>query len=356
MIDFLIIGGGVAGLSLASKLAPHGSLTLLEAEDALGYHTSGRSAAAYEPHYGLPSVLELTRASLAGHQEFDVLSPRGILLVGNEKEEAAFQKDLTTLNLRPITVEDALGKVPILDRSVIKHAAYDDRMFDIDTDLLLQKFAKQAKAAGATIAPNNPVTEIAKDGNGWTVTASGTEHRTKVLINASGAWADEIAKLAGVGPLGLTPLRRSMGRIPAPGGRDVTKWPMMFGPGESWYAKPDAGALLVSPAEEDPVAPHDAYAEDMVLAEGFARYEAYVTEPVSRLIASWAGLRTFAPDRQLVLGRDPAEPDFIWCAGQGGYGMQSCHGAAQYLSEVVLGTPSSFDAALSKDLDPGRFS
>lgn len=355
MIDFLIVGGGVAGLSIASKLAPHGKLTLLEAEDGLGYHTSGRSAAAYEPHYGLPSIVELTRASLAGHQAFDVLSPRGILLVGTSSEQVKFQKDVKALELNPISTEDAAEKVPVLNLDMVKHAAFDDRMFDIDTDLLLQTFAKIAKRQGAKIETSMQVTNIERSKHGWTVTTPGSRHQAKILINAAGAWADDVAKLAGLEPLGLTPLRRSMGRIPAPAGNDVASWPMIFGPGESWYAKPDAGTLLVSPAEEDPVAPHDAYADDMVLAEGFARYEAYVTEPVTRLIASWAGLRTFAPDRQLVLGRDPGDPDFIWCAGQGGYRMQSCHGAAQYLSEVILGTQSSFDPSLTKDLDPRRF-
>jgi glycine/D-amino acid oxidase-like deaminating enzyme len=161
--------------------------------------------------------------------------------------------------------------------------------------------------------------------------------------------------MAGLAPLGFQPLRRSMGRIPAPGGHDVSLWPMMFGPGEDWYAKPDAGALIVSPAEEFPMDPHDAYADDMVLAEGFARYEAYVTEPVTRLLSSWAGLRTFAPDRQLVLGPDPRDPGFIWCAGQGGYGFQTAPAASALLADLVAGRTPVIAPEHVAALRPDRF-
>ncbi len=161
--------------------------------------------------------------------------------------------------------------------------------------------------------------------------------------------------MAGVRPLGFTPYRRSMARIPAPGGHDVSKWPMMFGPGEDWYAKPDAGALIVSPAEEDLMEPHDAWADDMVLAEGLARYEAMVTEPVTRVMSNWAGLRTFAPDRVLVIGRDLREPSFFWLAGQGGYGFQSSAGASQLAADLILGRTPEIAASLVAALDPARF-
>jgi len=137
--------------------------------------------------------------------------------------------------------------------------------------------------------------------------------------------------------------------------KSVSSWPMLFGPGETWYAKPDAGALLVSPADEDLVEPHDAFADDMVLAEGFARYEAHVTEPVTRLLSSWAGLRTFAPDGTLVIGPDPSRPDFIWCAGQGGYGMQSSPGASQLLADLVASRPSALQDKSIAALSPNRF-
>jgi glycine/D-amino acid oxidase-like deaminating enzyme len=147
-----------------------------------------------------------------------------------------------------------------------------------------------------------------------------------------------------------------MARMPAPGGHDVSGWPMLFGVGESWYAKPDAGAWLVSPAEEGPVdAPHDAFADDMVLAEGIARYQPFVTEEVTRVTSSWAGLRTFAPDRNLVIGHDARDPAFLWNAGQGGYGFQTAPAASALLADLVAGRPSVLDADTIATLSPSRF-
>ena len=176
-----------------------------------------------------------------------------------------------------------------------------------------------------------------------------------MIVNAGGAWANQIARMAGAAPLGIQPMRRSMARIPAPGGHDLSKWPMMFGLGETWYAKPDAGALMVSPAEEHAAEPHDAWADDMVLAEGLARYEEMVTEPVTRLITSWAGLRSFSPDRVLVIGRDTVQPEFFWLAGQGGYGFQTSAAASQLAADLIGGRQSELSAACIAALSPARF-
>jgi glycine/D-amino acid oxidase-like deaminating enzyme len=161
--------------------------------------------------------------------------------------------------------------------------------------------------------------------------------------------------MAGVEPFGFAPLRRSMARIPAPGGHDISRWPMIFGAGEAWYCKPDAGALIVSPAEEHLTTPHDAFADDMVLAEGLARYEEMVTEPVTRLLANWAGLRTFAPDRVPVIGFDTKTPGFFWLAGQGGYGFQSAPAASQLAADLLTEQPSTLDPACVAALAPARF-
>ena len=354
MIDFLIIGGGIAGISAAARLSALGNVTVLEQETALGYHASGRSAALYERNYGKASTIALNKASLQYHQDAGVLGPRGFLLLGSEGEDDAFDADREYMQLVDCSLDEAFSLFPILNPAVITRAAHDPHAWDIDTDLLLQSFAKIAKKNGAQIITKAPVTAIARTSTGW-VAMSDQSYDARVIVNAAGAWVDEIATLAGIAPLGFTPLRRSMGRIPAPGGQDVSGWPMIFGPGETWYAKPDAGALLVSPADEDPVAPHDAFADDMVLAEGFSRYEQHVTEPVTRLLSSWAGLRTFAPDRQLVLGASHEDPTFIWCAGQGGYGMQSSPGASQLLADVISGTTPALDAGMVAALSPARF-
>lgn len=355
MIDFLVIGGGIAGVSAAARLSELGSVTLLEGEDALAYHASGRSAALFEQNYGKPATIALNKASKDFHRTAEVLSPRGLLLIGTKVDAAAFQADQAQMELAPITVTEAKALIPILDDSVIDRAAYDAEAWDIDTDKLIQTFAKMTRANGSTIKAKAAVTAIKRLPQGWEVTAAGETYQCKQLVNAAGAWVDEIAKLAGITPLGFTPLRRSMARIAAPGGHDVSRWPMMFGPGEDWYAKPDAGALIVSPAEEDPVAPHDAYADDMVLAEGLARYEANVTEAVTRPLSTWAGLRTFAPDRTLVLGPSPQDPSFIWCAGQGGYGMQSAPGASLLLADLIGGRPSALPQDTIAALSPQRF-
>jgi glycine/D-amino acid oxidase-like deaminating enzyme len=356
MIDFLVIGGGIAGVSAAARLSELGSVALLEAEDALAYHASGRSAALFEENYGKPSTVALNKASQSFHAEADVLSPRGLMLVGGPAEAARFDADQATMKLTPITVDEAIAMIPILDRTVIDRAAYDPHAWDIDTDRLVQTFARMTRANGGEIVTKAEVTAITRIAGGWSVTTKSEIFASRNIVNAAGAWADRIAVMAGVAPVGLTPLRRSMARIPAPGGHDVSRWPMLFGPGEDWYAKPDAGALIVSPAEEDPVEPHDAYADDMVLAEGLARYEAHVTEPVTRLLSSWAGLRTFAPDRTLVLGPDPAAPSFIWCAGQGGYGMQSSPAASQLLADLVAGRAPELPPEVVQALVPERFS
>ena len=355
--DFIIIGGGIGGVSAAARLSELGSVLLLEGEDHLAHHASGRSAALYEPHYGAAPVVGLSLASRGYFfAQKDVLSPRGLLTVARAEEMDALKADADAMNLTLISGEEACTMVPVLNGSVVAGAAKADHAWDIDTDLLLQGFAKAARARGARFVMRAQVTAIARMAGGWTVTSSAGAFSGSMLVNAAGAWVDQVAEMAGIRPLGFQPNRRSMARIPAPGGHDVSGWPMLFGVGETWYAKPDAGALLISPAEEHPMPPHDAFADDMVLAEGLARYEAMVTEPVTRLITSWAGLRTFAPDRVLVIGRDVAEPAFFWLAGQGGYGFQSAPAASQLAADLIAGRAPQIDGDLVAALSPARFS
>ncbi|EAR49564.1 putative FAD-dependent glycerol-3-phosphate dehydrogenase protein [Oceanicola granulosus HTCC2516] len=356
MSDILVIGGGIAGTSAAARLSHLGQVTLLERESALAHHASGRSAALFDISYGQPTTVALNRAS----QEYletangGVLSTRGLMVIGSEETAEAFEHDADTMGLERIEIDAARSLFPILAPH-IDRAGFEAAAWDIDTDLLLQNFARELRGNGGRIVTGADVTAIARDGKRWAVTAGGETHEAELLVNAAGAWVDEIARLAGVAPLGVTPLRRSMARIPAPGGLDVNGWPMVVGAGETWYCKPDAGALIVSPAEEDPAEPHDAWADDMVLAEGLARYEAAVTEPVTRMLANWAGLRTFSPDRGLVLGRDPAVPEFVWCAGQGGYGFQTSPAASALLADLVAGRRPELDPPIVDGLSPARF-
>ncbi|SFR46400.1 Glycine/D-amino acid oxidase [Yoonia tamlensis] len=355
MIDFLIIGGGIAGISAAARLSALGSVTLLESEDALAYHASGRSAALYERNYGKPATVALNAASYDYHKAAEVLSPRGLMLLGRAHDQAAFDEDFAQMGLERITLDEAAAHFPILDRAVITQAGFDDRAQDIDTDRLVQAFARTARANGARIVTKAAVTAISRGTGGWAVSSATETYDAKTIVNAAGGWVDQIAQMAGIAPLGFTPLRRSMARIPAPDGMDVSTWPMVFSAGETWYAKPDAGALIVSPADEDLVTPHDVFADDMVLAEGLARFEENVTMSVTRLLASWAGMRTFAPDRTLVLGPDARDPAFIWCAGQGGYGMQSSPAASQLLADIIAGRTPEIPVEMVAALSPSRF-
>jgi glycine/D-amino acid oxidase-like deaminating enzyme len=355
--DFLIIGGGVAGVSAAARLAPHGRVLLLEAEPALAYHASGRSAAMFLEAYGNATVRALNEASASHHAEADggVLSRRPMMLIGRPGEEEAFAAEATAFGMDEITLDEARALIPILNPATVTRAGLRGDTSDLDTDLLIQNFARAARARGAELHTGARVSAITREGGTWEVTAGQDTWRAACIVNAAGAWADGIARLAGIAPLGITPYRRSMARIPAPGGHDVSRWPFLDAVGERWYAKPDAGKLIVSPSEEDAAEAHDAWADDMVLAEGLARYEEMVTEPVTRVEHSWAGLRSFAPDRALVIGRDPAVPDFAWLAGQGGYGFQTAPAASRLIADLLTGQPPELPQSVVQALSPARF-
>lgn len=354
MTDIIIIGGGVAGLSAAAHLAPHASITLLEREPQLAYHASGRSAAMYLACYGNDTVRALNEASRAGHDAAGVLSPRGMLKLGATGQEDLLTREAAALGMEPVDLDFAASRFPILNRDTVSRAAWLEDAFALDTDALCQHFARKARAAGAQIELKREVASITRDTR-WRIDAGGDSFTADILVNAAGAWADQIATMAGIAPIGFRPLRRSMAVLPAPGGRDVAHWPFTEAAGEAWYAKPEGGRLVVSPSEEDPVPPHDAFADDMVIAEGLARFESMVTEPVTRVETTWAGLRTMSPDRALVLGHDTTHPDFIWCAGQGGYGFQTAPAAGQLIADLALGRPPEIGSKAAQSLSPARF-
>ncbi len=357
MHDFIVIGAGVAGLSAAARLAPLGTVLVLEAEEAPGYHASGRSAALFEEHYGSSSTIALNRASRQWLEQAHggVLSRRGFMLVGDRQERAQFEADRRKMQMERIGPDEALRMVPLLEPEAAGMAAYDPDAHDIDTHQLLQNYLREMRAAGGQLLCSARVEAISRQEGHWLVQGEAGDHAGRVLFNAAGAWADKLAQMAGIPPIGLTAFRRSIAVVPAPEGQDVSSWPMILGAGENWYAKPDAGRMLISPADEDPQEPHDVWAEDLVLAEGIARYEAHVRHKVKRLISSWAGLRTFSPDRALVIGPEPHAQDFWWIAGQGGYGMQSSPAAGRLLADLVSGRAPEIDAATVAALSPARF-
>ena len=357
MFDFLVIGGGIAGISAAARLSSLGKCLVLEREPHLAYHSSGRSAALYEVNYGSPSTIALAKA---GRKDFDsllsgVLSPRGFILLCLRGEETQYESDVRQMKLTEISINEAVGMVPILNQNDVLRAAVSMTAQDIDTDMMIQKFARLLRDNGSQIETNREVKSIKKISDGWRLETDQGTFMAKMLINAAGAWGDEVAKMANIPEIGLTPMRRSVARLSPPSNLDVKGWPVLFGPGERWYAKPDAGGLIVSLAEETPSPPMDAWAHELDLAEALARYQDYVTEPVTRPIASWAGLRTFAPDRNLVLGPAQKDSSFIWAVGQGGYGFFTAPAASQFIADVATGQQPNFEPEIISDLSPSRF-
>ena len=353
MTDIIIIGGGIAGGSLAAAVSVDADVVLLEAEDVFGYHATGRSAAMYEPNYGNAVVNALTRASRTALEAVDVLSPRGVLHVADESELHLMDAIADAEYNERVSLDEALALVPILNLAKIKDAVLATAACDLDVDKLFQSQLKTARGNGAKLHTKAGVQSAHFDGK-WHVQTAVGEFSAPILVNAAGAWADQIAGLAGVSPLGVQPYRRSVVLLPAPGGRDISNWPMLLSATESWYAKPDAGKWLVSSAEEDPVAPMDAWADDMVLAEGLARYQEFVTEEVTRVEVNWAGLRSFAPDRTPVVGFDRAAKGFFWLAGQGGYGVQTSPALSALAADMIMARAPDFGTEIIAGLSPAR--
>ena len=357
MDDFIIIGGGIAGISIAAILSKYAKVTLLEAEENLGYHASGRSAAIFIKDYGNESVKALTYLSseYLEKENGGVLSGRGLLLLAGKEDKDNFVSEYRQLGMEEIPISLASKKIPLLKKGSISKAAFRQDVFDIDTEQLFQNFSKQALKNGASIKKNSEVSRINYNQKNWTVFTSHEEFSSKILINAAGAWVDKIALLAGISPLKFLPCRRSMARVPVPGDYNPKYWPHTLEVNDKFYFKPDAGELLISPAEEEPVEPHDAWANDFIIAEGISRFERFSSKKITRVSTNWAGIRTFSPDRSLVIGFASDNPKFFWLGGQGGYGFQTAPAASKLAKQLLLGEKSTFDKAIIKSVSPYRF-
>jgi len=359
--DVLIIGGGIAGIGAAARLAKTANVTVLEAETALGYHSTGRSAAIFIRNYGNATLRTLNAASETeliepdGVSDRSLLSPRGEMLIATEEEMTALDTYLDGADdMERLTPKQAGELVPILNTHRLAGAVLETGAQEIDVDRLLQGYARLAASQGAQIVKGATVTSLVRSDGTWNVETPQGCFEAPIVVNAAGAWADNVAHLAGLAPLGLVCFRRSAAIIPAPAGYDTGKWPLFGSVSEDFYAKPDAGALMVSPADEDPVDPHDVWADDMVLAEGLSRFEQAVNVPVTRLLHSWAGLRTFAVDRTPIVGFDPRKAGFFWLAGQGGYGIQTAPALSRLAMSLITQTqPDLADQTVSA-LAPNR--
>ncbi|WP_417432410.1 NAD(P)/FAD-dependent oxidoreductase [Kiloniella sp.] len=360
--DVLVIGGGIAGIGSAAQISSEASVTVLETMSAFGYHSTGRSAAIFIRNYGnatlraLNAVSETVLLEPGDISDHSLLSPRGVMLVATESETEALDHYLEgSVGIESLSADQAVELVPILRKEMIAAVAYEPRAQDIDVDRLLQGYARIVKHNGGQIVTNAPAQKISRSNGVWQVETPVGIYEAKILINAAGGWADEVAVMAQVNKVGLVPKRRSAALLPAPDGHDIMKWPLFASASEQWYAKPEGGKLMVSPADEDPVEPHDVFVDDMVLAEGLYRYEQAVNAPVTRVDKSWAGLRSFVKDQTPVVGFAPDAEDFIWVAGQGGYGIQTAPALSEYVADICLGRGPQLPEETIKALDPGRF-
>lgn len=334
-VDFLIIGGGIAGASTGYFLSRHGKVAVLERESHAGYHSTGRSAALYTVAYGTPQVRALTAASRAffdnppeGFVEHPILTPRGEMTVdfeGNPEElRRQYESALASVpEMRLLDADEACAIVPVLRREKVHGAMLDPSAADIDTDGLLQGYLRGIRRDGGSVQLDSEALEIQRIDDAWEVRCAQQTYRAPVLVNAAGGWSDKIAELAGAAPLGLTPKRRAAFLFSPPEGVDSHAWPVLVSLDESFYFKPDAGMLLGSPANADPVEPHDVQPEELDIALGIYQIEEHTTLSIRRPSHTWAGLRSFFADGDLVSGYDPATPGLYWVAGQGGYGIQT---------------------------------
>ena len=370
--DILIIGGGIAGASAAYEIAAFASVVVLERESHCGYHATGRSAASFTENYGSDIVRRLAKASRdfleqppAGFAETVLLKPRGMITIAREDQVDALALDLDRARRNGTAVERmepaaAVARVPILRRDYVAAAMIEPRSREVDVDALHQGFLSAARRRSARVFVDTEVLAIEHQGDCWAVTTRSGVVRAAVLINAAGAWADVIATLAGVVPLGLQARRRTAFTLPVPDGIDMTGWPLVNDVGDAFYFKRDAGQLFVSPSDATPSPPMDAYPEEIDVAIGVERLERATTLTVRRIARSWAGLRTFAPDESPVVGWDAAVGGFFWLAGQGGTGVKTAPALSRACAALIRHDRLPDDllklGLKAADLSPRRFS
>lgn len=366
--DLAIVGAGIAGAAAAFFAAPHARVRLLEREAQPGVHSTGRSAAMFEESYGPAPVRALTRASRAfferppaGFAAAPLLQPRGALFIAAADRLVPLRTLHDTLRAEGVAAQwldraAAMALCPVLRPEAVAAAVLDPGAADIDVHALHQGFLRGARAAGATLHCDAEVTGLQRLPQGWRLDTTAGPLTAACVIDAAGAWADAIAALAGIAPIALQPKRRSAFVFDPPAGLDVRAWPLVVDIDERFYVKPEAGLLLGSPANADPVPPHDVMPEELDIATAIHRIEAATTLAIRRPRRSWAGLRSFVPDGSLVIGRDPAEPAFVWLAGQGGYGIQSSPAAGALAAALATAPwtgrppPPWADAALCEAL------
>ncbi len=357
--DVAIIGAGVAGLSMAYHLSPQAAVVLLEAESQPAYHSSGRSAAMFIESYENPTVSALTSAGgeflrhpPEGFCDNDLLKPMGGLTVAGPGEERRLEKFIRTWSpvapsLDWLDAAACLDIVPELRDDWLTCGTYDVSWQSIDVHELLTGFRRGLTANAGVLLTGFEVTTMASAGGRWTISSAAESLTADVVINAAGAWANEVGQRANASLLPLTPLRRTAAIVPPVDGAE--RWPLVHTINENLYFKPESPGIMVSPQDETPTEPCDAQPEELDIAIALDRLSRIATVPTDRLLHSWAGLRTFAPDRRPVVGFDPDAAGFFWLAGLGGFGVQTAPGLGSLAAKAVLGE------ALDPSIDVARY-
>ncbi|MFM8499114.1 MAG: NAD(P)/FAD-dependent oxidoreductase [Chakrabartia sp.] len=350
--NFIIIGGGIAGLSAAARLALHGPVVVLEAEEAVGYHSSGRSAAFYHFGLGNPLVRGLTAwsrpffdAPPAGITEVPLATPKAALFIATEAMRAELDDLGAEMRHFTDTVETAdeaamRALCPALKfgEGGIVAGLVDHGARSLDADALLQGFARQARSRG-TVRVRHRIAQLGRSGSGWTATTeAGDSYSAPIIVNAAGAWADHVAALAGVAPIGLQPRRRTIIVFDPPKDVDVRNWPFIKTPGDVFYILPQGNRLFACPNDETDTPPCDAQPEGYDVALAAHLVEEFTTLPPPRLTGRWAGLRSFVKDRMPVAGFAPDAPGFFWLAGQGGFGLQTSPAMSALAEALITGS------------------
>jgi D-arginine dehydrogenase len=363
--DVIVIGGGIAGVSVAYELSKKVRVTVLEMESTLAYHTTGRSAATFLETYGGAQVRALTTASRAFFEEppdfFEsvLMTPRPLLQFAALGRGAVV--DRMHAAVLPLVSDAELldgaqccEVFPLLKPEVAERGIYEPRAMALDVAAIHQGYVRGARSNDTAIVRNAKVEKLEHRANRWTVTtADGQSHHAPVIVDAAGAWADVIAQAAGVGRVGLTPLRRTIFMVASPMGERSKGLPNCSEVDQSFYVNPEGAQFLCSPADETPSPPCDAKPDQLEIARAIDAINATTTIGARSVASSWAGLRTFAPDRQFVLGEDPEAAGFFWLSGQGGYGIQTAPAAARLGAALVLGQPIPPDL-VSRGLDVTR--
>ena len=368
--DYLVIGAGIAGASCAHWLSAEHRVTLLEMESQPGYHTTGRSVAVYTEAYG-PRVIralaiagrEFFRSPPAGFTEPPLCHPQDLLFIARPDQMDSLHRSLAAVGelspgIREMAVDETVARVPVLRRGYLGGAFVDPNAMALDVAAIHQGYLRGCRRNGAEVVCDAEVLGMERAEGSWRVRTRAGDFEAAVVVNAAGAWADHVAALAGARPVGLQPKRRTVIAFAPPAGTADTPWPVVIDCDEQFYFKLDAGLVLGSPADETPVPAQDAQPEDEDVAITVDRIERATTMTVTRITRKWAGLRSFVADGVPVVGHAPDREGFFWCAGQGGYGIETSVGMGRTSAALAAGGSVPEDVAAlgvtADDLAPAR--